>query len=66
MIRCDGDLSPTQWMTVGRGIVHAEMPNSDGNNIRLKLWVDQSQGQGQGQGGVYRMCLDVCYTHLYF
>lgn len=32
-----GDL---QWMTAGRGIVHAEMPNGDGDNIGLQLWIN--------------------------
>ena len=30
-----------QWMTAGRGIVHSEMPASDGEEIRgLQLWVN--------------------------
>lgn len=32
-----GDL---QWMTAGRGIVHAEMPNGDGENVGLQLWIN--------------------------
>lgn len=32
-----GDL---QWMTAGRGIVHSEMPASDGDNVGLQLWVN--------------------------
>ncbi|KAJ1555258.1 hypothetical protein HK096_005645 [Nowakowskiella sp. JEL0078] len=32
-----GDL---QWMTAGRGIVHAEMPATDGLNHGLQLWVN--------------------------
>eukprot|EP00178_Gracilaria_changii_P001985 TRINITY_DN128_c0_g1_i2.p2 TRINITY_DN128_c0_g1~~TRINITY_DN128_c0_g1_i2.p2 ORF type:complete len:178 (-),score=28.86 TRINITY_DN128_c0_g1_i2:738-1271(-) len=32
-----GDL---QWMTAGRGIVHSEMPATDGSNIGLQLWVN--------------------------
>ncbi|XP_071787696.1 pirin-like isoform X2 [Asterias amurensis] len=32
-----GDL---QWMTAGRGIVHSEMPASDGVNHGLQLWVN--------------------------
>jgi len=32
-----GDL---QWMTAGRGIVHAEMPVGDGENTGLQLWVN--------------------------
>lgn len=36
-----GDL---QFMTAGRGIVHAEMPNQNANaNIGLQLWVDLPQ-----------------------
>ena len=29
-----------QWMTAGRGIVHSEMPATDGNNIGMQLWVN--------------------------
>ena len=29
-----------QWMTAGRGIVHSEMPATDGNNVGLQLWVN--------------------------
>lgn len=29
-----------QWMTAGRGIVHSEMPVSDGDNVGLQLWVN--------------------------
>lgn len=32
-----GDL---QWMTAGRGIVHSEMPATDGVNVGLQLWVN--------------------------
>eukprot|EP00177_Eucheuma_denticulatum_P008656 GFKZ01015747.1.p1 GENE.GFKZ01015747.1~~GFKZ01015747.1.p1 ORF type:complete len:305 (+),score=42.79 GFKZ01015747.1:503-1417(+) len=32
-----GDL---QWMTAGRGIVHSEMPATDGRNVGLQLWVN--------------------------
>lgn len=32
-----GDL---QWMTAGRGIVHSEMPVTDGDNTGLQLWVN--------------------------
>lgn len=32
-----GDL---QWMTAGKGIVHSEMPGTDGINIGLQLWVN--------------------------
>lgn len=32
-----GDL---QWMTAGRGIVHAEMPSSDEPSIGLQLWIN--------------------------
>jgi len=32
-----GDL---QWMTAGRGIVHSEMPQEDGDNYGLQLWVN--------------------------
>lgn len=32
-----GDL---QWMTAGRGIIHAEMPGGDGDNIGLQLWIN--------------------------
>jgi len=36
-----GDL---QFMTAGRGIMHAEMPRQDGNtNIGMQLWVDLPQ-----------------------
>lgn len=31
---------PSQWMTAGRGIVHSEMPASDGDNIGLQLWIN--------------------------
>ncbi|KAJ7557721.1 hypothetical protein O6H91_04G007300 [Diphasiastrum complanatum] len=34
-----GDL---QWMTVGRGIVHSEMPATRGTNEVLQLWVNLS------------------------
>ena len=27
-------------MTAGRGIVHSEMPTSDGDNIGLQLWIN--------------------------
>jgi quercetin 2,3-dioxygenase len=29
-----------KWMTAGRGIVHSEMPNGDGINHGLQLWVN--------------------------
>ena len=29
-----------QWMTAGRGILHSEMPASDGDNIGLQLWIN--------------------------
>jgi redox-sensitive bicupin YhaK (pirin superfamily) len=32
-----GDL---QWMTAGRGIVHAEMPATGEENVGLQLWVN--------------------------
>lgn len=32
-----GDL---QWMTAGKGILHSEMPASDGDNIGLQLWIN--------------------------
>ena len=35
-----GDL---QWMTAGRGIVHAEMPAGDGENVGLQLWINLSR-----------------------
>ncbi|EPZ32561.1 RmlC-like jelly roll fold domain-containing protein [Rozella allomycis CSF55] len=35
-----GDL---QWMTAGRGIVHAEMPSGYGVNKGLQLWVNLSE-----------------------
>lgn len=31
---------PFQWMTAGRGIVHSEMPHSNGDNTGLQLWVN--------------------------
>ncbi len=31
-----------QWMTAGRGIVHSEMPATDGRNVGLQLWVNLS------------------------
>ncbi|THG11684.1 hypothetical protein TEA_014957 [Camellia sinensis var. sinensis] len=34
-----GDL---QWMTAGRGIVHSEMPASQGTQKRLQLWINLS------------------------
>lgn len=30
----------SQWMTAGKGIVHAEMPASDGDNTGLQLWIN--------------------------
>ena len=27
-------------MTAGRGIVHAEMPEGDGDNVGLQLWIN--------------------------
>ena len=27
-------------MTAGRGILHSEMPASDGDNIGLQLWIN--------------------------
>jgi len=38
-----GEIGPgeAQWMTAGRGIVHSEMPTSDGVDIRgFQLWVN--------------------------
>nr|XP_057945644.1 pirin isoform X2 [Doryrhamphus excisus]XP_057945645.1 pirin isoform X2 [Doryrhamphus excisus] len=35
-----GDL---QWMTAGRGVVHAEMPMSEGPLVGLQLWVNLSR-----------------------
>lgn len=32
-----GDL---QWMTAGQGIVHSEMPGTEGENVGLQLWVN--------------------------
>lgn len=29
-----------QWMTAGRGIVHSEMPATNGKNVGLQLWVN--------------------------
>lgn len=29
-----------QWMTAGRGVVHSEMPATDGDNTGLQLWVN--------------------------
>ncbi|XP_045595984.1 pirin [Procambarus clarkii] len=37
-----GDL---QWMTAGRGVVHSEMPASDGDNIGLQLWINLPASQ---------------------
>lgn len=34
-----GDL---QWMTAGRGIVHSEMPASQGTQKGLQLWINLS------------------------
>lgn len=34
-----GDL---QWMTAGRGIVHSEMPASEGTQKGLQLWINLS------------------------
>ncbi|KAI4370413.1 hypothetical protein MLD38_018767 [Melastoma candidum] len=31
-----------QWMTTGRGIVHSEMPATDGPNTGLQLWINLS------------------------
>ncbi|XP_073058889.1 pirin-like protein [Primulina eburnea] len=36
-----GDL---QWMTAGRGIVHSEMPASQGTQKGLQLWINLSSG----------------------
>ena len=40
-----GTITPVdlQWMTAGRGIVHAEMPASQGENIGLQLWINLSR-----------------------
>lgn len=37
-----GQIRPgdTQWMTAGRGIVHAEMPEGDQVNVGMQLWVN--------------------------
>ncbi|XP_042518813.1 pirin-like protein [Macadamia integrifolia] len=35
----EGDL---QWMTAGRGIVHSEMPNGQGTQKGLQLWINLS------------------------
>lgn len=32
-----------QWMTAGRGVVHAEMPVSDEAVVGLQLWVNLSR-----------------------
>lgn len=37
-----GDL---QWMTAGRGVVHSEMPATDGENVGLQLWVNLPKAQ---------------------
>lgn len=37
-----GDL---QWMTAGHGIVHSEMPATDGDNVGLQLWVNLAKSQ---------------------
>ncbi|KAM9764573.1 pirin isoform 1-T3 [Menidia menidia] len=37
-----GDL---QWMTAGRGVVHAEMPVSEEPVVGLQLWVNLSKGE---------------------
>lgn len=29
-----------QWMTAGRGIVHSEMPATDGESRGMQLWVN--------------------------
>lgn len=29
-----------QWMTAGRGIVHSEMPEGEGPNTGLQLWIN--------------------------
>ena len=34
-----GDL---QWMTAGRGVVHSEMPASNGTQKGLQLWINLS------------------------
>lgn len=34
-----GDL---QWMTAGRGIVHSEMPDEEGTQKGLQLWINLS------------------------
>lgn len=57
-----GDL---QWMTAGRGIVHSEMPATDGDNVGLQLWVNlaarNKMTMPQYQGMVYMHT--VFYTH---
>lgn len=42
-----GDL---QWMTAGRGIVHAEMPSGDGDNVGLQLWINLKKEDKVGIG----------------
>jgi redox-sensitive bicupin YhaK (pirin superfamily) len=34
------ECSVLQWMTAGRGIVHSEMPASDGVQKGLQLWIN--------------------------
>jgi redox-sensitive bicupin YhaK (pirin superfamily) len=43
-----GDL---QWMTAGRGIVHSEMPATEGLNRGLQLWVNLSKKDKMCEAG---------------
>eukprot|EP01116_Phalansterium_solitarium_P022660 TRINITY_DN756_c0_g1_i4.p1 TRINITY_DN756_c0_g1~~TRINITY_DN756_c0_g1_i4.p1 ORF type:complete len:332 (+),score=85.14 TRINITY_DN756_c0_g1_i4:89-1084(+) len=49
-----GDL---QWMTAGRGIVHTEMPATDGDNRGLQLWVNLASKDKMVEPG-YQELLD--------
>ncbi|CAB4408994.1 unnamed protein product [Rhizophagus irregularis] len=38
-----GNKGDVQWMTAGRGIVHAEMPASNMPSRRIQLWINLSR-----------------------
>lgn len=40
---CLFGLTVLQWMTAGRGVVHAEMPLSEEAVVGLQLWVNLSK-----------------------
>ena len=43
-------------MTAGKGIVHSEMPASDGDNIGLQLWINlKAKDKVRRVDGYYRL-----------